>query len=137
MAAGEFNSIYSHEKELGQWDCVASCFFLDACPNMIETLQVVYNMLRPGGFLINLGPLLYHFSGPPLRPDDGSWQRYRERYSHLDERYMTSIDLAYNDVKEILVNIGFEMLEEERDIECFYTADARSMTNTLYRSVSF
>jgi carnosine N-methyltransferase len=137
MAAGEFNAIYSHPKEHDQWDCVTSCFFLDACPNMIETLRVIYNMLRPGGFLIHLGPLLYHFSGPSLRPDDGTWQRYRDRYSHLDELYMTSIDLAYDDVREILVNIGFEILEEERDIECYYTADALSMMTTQYRCVSF
>jgi carnosine N-methyltransferase len=50
---------------------------------------------------------------------------------------MTSIDLAYDDVREILVNIGFEILEEERDIECYYTADALSMMTTQYRCVSF
>jgi carnosine N-methyltransferase len=137
MAAGDFVSIYSLEKEDGQWDCVASCFFLDACPNIIQTLQVIYKMLKPGGFLINLGPLLYHWSGPLLRPDDHTWNGYRQRYAHLDDRYLTSIDLSYDDVKAIMANIGFEILEEVTGIECFYTADQRSMMNTIYRCVSF
>ncbi|KAG7355683.1 N2227-like protein [Nitzschia inconspicua] len=133
MAAGDFCAIYSHDNQANQWDCVASCFFLDACPNVIETLQVIYNMLRPGGILINLGPLLYHWSGPMLRPDDGTWQRYRERHSHLDDRYMTSIDLAFDDVKQIMKNIGFEILEENAGMECYYTADMHSMMRTRYQ----
>jgi carnosine N-methyltransferase len=137
MAAGDFCAIYSHEKEANQWNCVASCFFLDACHNIIEVLQVIYHMLRPGGFLINVGPLLYHWSGPLLRPDDGTWQNYRERHSHIDDRYMTSIDLAYDDIKEIMINIGFEILEESTGIDCFYTADLQSMMRTQYRCISF
>jgi carnosine N-methyltransferase len=137
MAAGNFCAIYSHEKEANQWDCVASCFFLDACHNVIEVLQVVHHMLRPGGVLINVGPLLYHWSGPLLRPDDGTWQKYRERHSHLDDRYMTSIDLAYDDVKEIMINIGFEILEENTGVDCCYTADLQSMMRTQYRCISF
>ena len=137
MAAGDFISIYSNSSEAGQWDCVASCFFLDACPNIVETLQVIYKMLKPGGLLVNLGPLLYHWSGPPTRPDDKSIQEYRQRYDHLDERYFTSIDLCYDDVKEILINVGFQILEEESGIECHYTADQRSMMNTNYQCVSF
>lgn len=105
MAGGDFCAIYSHEKEANQWDCVASCFFMDACHNIIEVLQVVHHMLRPGGFLINVRPLLYHWSGPMLRPDDGTWQNYRQRHSHLDDRYMTSIDLAYDDIKDIMSHL--------------------------------
>ena len=137
MAAGDFVSIYSNSSEAGQWDCVASCFFLDACPNIVETLQVIYNMLKPEGLLVNLGPLLYHWSGPPTRPDDNSIQEYRQRYDQLDDRYFTSIDLCYDDIKEILINIGFQILEEHSGIECHYTADKLSMMNTNYQCVSF
>jgi len=135
MAAGDFAAIYSGEPE--QWDCVASCFFLDACPNIVEILQVIYKMLRPGGILVNLGPLLYHWSGPPMRPDDKSVEEYRQRHDHLDDRYFTSINLCYSDVKEILKEIGFEILEEETGIECYYTSDQSSMMCTKYKCVSF
>uniref|UniRef100_A0A6U9YJI3 carnosine N-methyltransferase n=1 Tax=Pseudo-nitzschia australis TaxID=44445 RepID=A0A6U9YJI3_9STRA len=137
MVAGDFVSIYNQDQEAGQWDCVSSCFFLDATPNMVETLQVIYKMLKPGGLLVNLGPLLYHWSGPPMSPSDKSLQEYRQRYSHLDGRYFTGIDLCYDDVKVILNSIGFEILEEETGIECYYTTDQLSMMKTKYQCVSF
>jgi carnosine N-methyltransferase len=137
MAAGEFFSIYNNPKEVEQWDCVASCFFLDAVPSIVETLQLIHQMLKPGGILVNFGPLLFHWSGPAMRPDDTSRDDYQSRYSHLDERYLCSVDMCYEDVKEILLNVGFEMLEEKTGIKCLYTADKRSMMNMVYRCVSF
>mmetsp|Transcript_12127 Transcript_12127/g.25673 ORF Transcript_12127/g.25673 Transcript_12127/m.25673 type:complete len:445 (+) Transcript_12127:144-1478(+) len=135
MAAGEFAAIYGDEAE--QWDCVASCFFLDACPNIVELSRVIYEMLKPGGLFVNLGPLLYHWSGPPMRPDDKSVGEYRRRHEYLDDRYLTSIDLSYDDVREILIAVGFEILEEETGIECYYTADRCSMMSTKYECVKF
>lgn len=135
MAAGDFSAIYYGEAE--KWDCVASCFFLDACPNIVKILQEIYTMLKPGGLLINLGPLLYHWSGPPVRPDDSSVEEYRQRNDHLDDRYFSSINLCYDDIKEILNGIGFDILEEDIGIECYYTTDQRSMMSTKYECVSF
>ena len=136
MAAGDFSDVYNDDKT-EKWDCVASCFFLDACPNIVETLQVIYKMLKPGGLLVNLGPLLYHWSGPPMSPEDKSVEEYRRRYDHLDARYFTSINLSYDDIKEIMNEIGFEILEEETGVECYYTSDQRSMMSTKYDCVSF
>lgn len=137
MACGDFVSIYSNPKESGRWNCVASCFFLDACPNIVEVLQTIYTMLVPGGILVNIGPLLYHWSGPTMRPDDTSFDKYRERYDHLDERYLTSIEMSYEDVREVLINVGFTILEERFNIHCNYASDQRSMMNTMYKCVSF
>ena len=136
MAAGEFKGIYGHPREEGQWDAVVCCFFLDACPNMVEHIQLIHRMLKPGGLLIHFGPLLYHWSGPAMRPDDRSVEDYHKRYSHLDKRYMGSIDLCYEDVREILVNVGFEFVEEKTGIKSLYTADRRSMMNMVYHCVS-
>eukprot|EP00934_Nitzschia_sp_Nitz4_P004972 Nitzschia sp. Nitz4//scaffold64_size103689//73664//75458//NITZ4_004444-RA/size103689-snap-gene-0.131-mRNA-1//-1//CDS//3329556154//4962//frame0 len=137
MAAGDFFSIYNHPKEIGQWDCVAASFFLDAVPSLVEHLQLIHRMLRPGGVLVNFGPLLFHWSGPAMRPDDRSLEEYKDRFSHLDPRYLCSIDLTYQDVKEIMLKIGFEIVEEKTGIKCLYTADKRSMMNMVYRCVSF
>lgn len=38
-----------------EWDAVVSCFFLDTAPNIIEYLETIFAMLKPGGFLINFG----------------------------------------------------------------------------------
>jgi carnosine N-methyltransferase len=137
MAAGEFGSIYNHPKEEGRWCAVVSSFFLDACPSIVESLQLIYRMLRPGGLLINFGPLLFHWSGPAMRPDDKTPADYQARYSFLDKRYMNSVDMCYEDVREIMINIGFEIIEERTGVKCLYTADRRSMMNMVYRCVNF
>lgn len=137
MAAGDFFSIYNHPKEAGQWDCVASCFFLDAVPSVVENLQLIHRMLKPGGLLVNFGPLLFHWSGPAMRPDDESFEAYQHRLNYLDPRYLCSVDICYEDLKEIMFNVGFEILEEKTGIKCIYTADKRSMSNMVFRCVSF
>lgn len=86
---------------------------------------------------MNFGPLLYHWSGPPMRPDDVSPSAYQDRFQHLDERYMKSVDLSYEDIKEILNNIGFELVEEHLGVESLYTADIRSLQSTNYRCINF
>lgn len=137
MAAGDFVGIYGNPREVGQWDSVVCCFFLDAAPSIIEYIQVIYKMLKDDGILINLGPLLYHWSGPAMRPDDRTVQDYQARFSYLDSRYMTSIDLSWEDVRQILTNVGFDLLEEKVGIRALYTADRRAMMNMAYRCIHF
>lgn len=137
MAGGEFVSIYSSGREKGAWDCVVACFFLDTSPCIVEYLQVIHHMLRPGGYLVNFGPLLWHWSGPAMRPDDRSIEDYHSRYTYLDKKYMRSVDLPWEDVREIMINIGFEFVEERMGQCALYTADRRSMMNMNYRCVHF
>jgi carnosine N-methyltransferase len=41
---------------------VVTCFFIDCANNIIEFIETIFRILKPGGSWINLGPLLYHFS---------------------------------------------------------------------------
>ena len=49
------------EHDLDQYDAVAAVFFLDTAPNLIRYLEVIRHCLKPGGVLINVGPLLWHW----------------------------------------------------------------------------
>ena len=137
MAAGEFAAIYSAEREKNQWDAVVCSFFLDTAPSIVEYIQITYDMLKPGGVVISFGPLLYHWSGPAMRPDDKTTAEYHDRYSYLDHRYLNSVDICWEDVREIIINVGFEIVEEKAGIHSLYTADRRSMMNMSYRCVNF
>lgn len=137
MAAGEFVSIYSKPEEKGKWQGVASCFFLDTAPNVVDYLKVIYDMLEDGGILINFGPLLFHWSGPPVRPDDGSFEQYLLKNKHLDQRYLESVDMSWEDVREVLWRVGFNILEHKVGLKARYTADLRSFMNTDYRCIYF
>lgn len=37
------------------WDCVATCFFIDTAHNVIQYVETIWKILKPGGVWINLG----------------------------------------------------------------------------------
>lgn len=37
------------------WDCVATCFFIDTAHNVLEYMETIWKILKPGGVWINLG----------------------------------------------------------------------------------
>jgi len=111
MAAGDFMEIYTEEAE---WDCVASCFFLDTASNVVSLLQTIYTILKPGGVFINLGPLLYHFS----QEDD-------------------SIELSHDQLMGVVKSVGFVVEAEKTDLPTTYIGNPLSMMRTEYRSAFF
>lgn len=137
MAAGDFASIYADPSQHAKWDGVVCCFFLDAAPSIVHYIQVIHSMLKEGGLLFSLGPLLYHWLGPTLRPDDESYEAYQARFRHLDQRYMNSVEFCWEDIEELLTKAGFVIEEEHLGIPSLYTADTRSMMNTSYRCIHF
>ena len=64
---------------------------------------------------INVGPLLYH---------------------HSDSYNEISIELAWNEIKEIIIGYGFEFTKEKR-IETTYSTDKDSMVERVYKCVFF
>lgn len=61
MSASDFLCLYSRKDQGNSFDAVATVFFLDTAPNVIRYIETIRNCLRPGGLLINIGPLLWHF----------------------------------------------------------------------------
>jgi len=137
MGMGEFASTYRKPSEHGAWAGVISCFFLDTAPSIIEYMQVVYDLLSENGVFINFGPLLYHWSGPPARPSDNSFDDYVARFSAMDQRYLTSLDLSWEDARAALLNIGFEIIEEKLNLNATYTVDEKSLMSTNFRCIFF
>ena len=62
MVAGDFVEVYGAPHERGSWDAIVSVFFLDTAHNVLQYLELIAWLLRPGGVFINFGPLLYHFA---------------------------------------------------------------------------
>jgi len=113
MSAGDF--IESYSSQTGQWDCVCTCFFIDTAKNIVEYIEIISNILKPGGLWINLGPLLYHFA---------------------DTEGEFSVELTYEEVKAISIKLGFR-IEGEKFYKCPYTANERAMMQVVYNSVFF
>ena len=125
MCAGEFLIVYGEQKE--SWDAIVTCFFIDCAPNPIRYIEAIWDILRPGGVWVNIGPLLYH------------WQQGKQEDGQLrgdDDRYGQSIELSYSELKHVIEGFGFEYLSESRQT-CTYTRDARSMMYRQYECVLF
>jgi len=71
-----------------QWDCVATCYFIDTAHNIISYIQRIFKILKPGGLWVNLGPLLYHYSGMANE---------------------SSVELSYEEVVHIMKQVGFKI----------------------------
>lgn len=113
MAAGDFLEIYT---EPDNWDCVATVFFIDTAHNVIAYIETIWKILKPGGYWVNLGPLLYHFSDMP------------------DEE---SIELSYEEVRKVIEQVGFQFEKEETNVNTTYTQNPRSMLSYEYHSIFF
>ena len=84
MTAGDFLEVYQEKDE---WDCLVTCFFIDTAHNVIDYIEKIYDILKPGGYWINFGPLLYHYS---------------------EIVYERSVELSYEQIKNVIEKVGFK-----------------------------
>ncbi|CCW60558.1 unnamed protein product [Phytomonas sp. EM1] len=116
MVAGEFTEVYSKPNQHKTWSAVVTCFFIDTAHNIIEYLEIIYNLLVPGGYWVNVGPLLYHFA---------------------DSVEDMSIELSLGEVLTVAQRIGFVLLSSPTFIDTTYTNNQRSMKQLVYRCAFF
>ncbi|PFX14859.1 UPF0586 protein C9orf41-like [Stylophora pistillata] len=103
--------------KLESWDCVVTCYFIDTAHNVIAFIENIEKILKPGGYWINLGPLLYHFA---------------------DMANEWSVELPYDEIRRIATDhFKFEILKEETSIPSGYIENQRSMLKLVYDSVFF
>ena len=55
MVAGEFIEVYGSKPK--EWDCLVTCFFIDTAHNVMDYMQTINLILKPGGLWVNIGPL--------------------------------------------------------------------------------
>ena len=60
LLASSFEALCADAAHAASWDAVATCFFLDACANALETIDGIARVLKPGGVWVSTGPLLFH-----------------------------------------------------------------------------
>ena len=54
-----------------------------------------------------------------------------------DARYDASIDLAFDEIRHIVLAVGFDIVEERRGVPCAYTEDPESMKRNVFDCVFF
>lgn len=48
MAAGDFLEVYRDDEFAGNFDCVVTCFFIDCAHNVVEFIDLIHRILKPG-----------------------------------------------------------------------------------------
>ncbi|KAG6035961.1 hypothetical protein E4U41_005877 [Claviceps citrina] len=139
MCAADFLCLYSDDDHKETYDAVASLFFLDTAPNLIRYLQVIRHCLRPGGILVNVGPLLWHFEnqapGNGGHDDDGDGEHDPSTSSGIADP--GSFELSNDEVMALVTELGFGIEWSEQDIEAPYIQDRESMLRTVYRATAW
>lgn len=136
MCAADFLCLYGDEEHRDQYDAVACVFFLDTAPNLIRYLEVILHCLRPGGVLINVGPLLWHFEnnapGNHGRDDDGDGEHDYNNSSGIADP--GSFELSHDEVMNLLRTVGFVVEWQQEGVATPYIQDRESMLQTAYMS---
>ncbi|RPD57975.1 N2227-domain-containing protein [Lentinus tigrinus ALCF2SS1-6] len=116
LAEKDFLSIRPPEGSDG-FDFVVTLFFIDTSLNVIETIEHIHSLLRPGGQWINLGPLLWTGGG------------------------QAAVELSLEEVLKLAEMLGFDVSDDHapqhlrpRTVECEYTADQTAMMKWLYQA---
>jgi len=99
LVEGDFVTRFlPHER--AAFDAVATLFFIDTARNLVDYLETIARVLKPGGVWINLGPLLYGTA--PL------------------------VELSLDEVLAVAARLGFEFLPVDAKWgEDTFAADAR------------
>ncbi|XDG02292.1 hypothetical protein ABKA04_001907 [Annulohypoxylon sp. FPYF3050] len=134
MCAADFLCLYGDESHKDTYDAVTAVFFLDTAPNLIRYLEVILHCLKPGGVLINVGPLLWHWENhvPSHHGYDGDGD-YDENNS-LGIADPGSFELTDDEVIALVGRIGFIVEKREAGIHAPYVQDAESMLQTFYKA---
>ena len=147
MTAADFVVLYGDARYSESFDAVATVFFLDTAPNVLQYLRVIRNCLKVGGYWINLGPLLWHFeehSHPSSKP--GNQRRISEDSNVRTDRqedYRTtrnegigepgSVELTVEELLLLVERMGFSIERHGTEEDCGYIQDAESMIQNTYR----
>lgn len=136
MCAADFLCAYGDEEHEGAYDAVASVFFLDTAPNLIRYLEVIRSCLKPGGLLVNVGPLLWHFEnnapGNHGHDDDGDGVHDANGSSGIADP--GSFELTNEEVMVLLEKFGFVVEWQQTGVETPYIQDRDGLLHTTFKS---
>lgn len=101
MTAGDFVSAYNNPASEGEFDVVATVFFIDTAINIFSYLETIYRALADGGVWINFGPLLWH------------WEN-READLKAAGEEAQGLELTVAEVLAVAETIGFQLERREK-----------------------
>ncbi|KAK7418442.1 hypothetical protein QQX98_003934 [Neonectria punicea] len=119
MVEGDFTTAFKNQA--GNYDVVVTYFFIDTARNLMSYFDTIKRVLKPGGYWVNLGPLLYG-TGP-------------------------FVQLSLEEIVLVTEAMGFQYLDTDdscgdltlpgktvRGVEGIYGFDDRALTRNAYNA---
>ncbi|KAL6771218.1 hypothetical protein ACKKBF_B34410 [Auxenochlorella protothecoides x Auxenochlorella symbiontica] len=113
MVAGDFVEVFARPEYQAAFDVVATCFFIDTAHNVIDYLETIVAVLKPGGSWVNLGPLLYHWAEPQEGPDE------------------PNIELSLEEIEAVAGRLGLVMQRKDV-VKAPFASNRQSMFESTY-----
>lgn len=136
MTAADFVILYGDTAAHDRFDVVVTVFFLDTAPNLIRYIKTIHNCLKPGGILVNLGPLLWHFDdrAPNMTGNKSDAGSDREGVKDKGIGEPGSFELTNEEVLLLVASLGFQIEQEEiLNERVGYIQNPQSMIQNLYQ----
>ncbi|OJD13762.1 hypothetical protein AJ78_05812 [Emergomyces pasteurianus Ep9510] len=141
MSAADFVIQYTRPSQKATFHAVTTVFFIDTAPNLIRYIETIHNCLRPGGYWINVGPLLWHWEDKPFNYEPS--QDFSQKTSDVDSNKRHEgigepgrVELTEEEVITLIQQFGFEFVKNDPgQTLCGYIQDPDSMLQNLYRPV--
>jgi carnosine N-methyltransferase len=108
--------VFSAPEHAGAFDAVATAFFLDTAQNALEYMETILHALKPGGWWINFGPLLWHWADAGAYLGGGA-----------EGAEPLSLELPLDELAAAAEALGFEFARREVVGGVPYMADARAL----------
>ncbi|RFU35748.1 hypothetical protein B7463_g602, partial [Scytalidium lignicola] len=133
MSASDFLLLYEDKNHESMFDAIATVFFLDTAPNIIRYFEVIMKCLKPGGLLINMGPLLWHFeNNAPGTHGKGTDATPDPHNTGIAEP--GSVELTDDEVVALIEKMGFDIEKRVSGITAPYIQNLESMMQNTYRA---
>ena len=100
-----------YQDRVSEFDVVVTCFFIDTSHFVLDYIETINSVLKTGGHWVNLGPLMFHYSG--MTGEEG-------------------IELSWQEVLQFVEKAGFQIREKGFQ-EAGYCEDDLSMLKSQYK----
>ncbi|KOG97066.1 S-adenosylmethionine-dependent methyltransferase DI49_4640 [Saccharomyces eubayanus] len=108
----------SRAKAENSKDIVITNFFIDTGPNILDYLDTIVHVLKPGGIWCNFGPLLYHFEndhGVETTYEVNPYSGFQDKVN--DSTPLMGLELSGDAIIEIATKcLDFELMQRESGI---------------------
>lgn len=120
LVEGDFTRIFANANHTGQYDAVVTLFFIDTAQNLVQYLETIHDLLKPGGIWVNVGPLLWG-SAPWV-------QLSLDEVLAVSETMRFAVDRDSRGEKEVLYNFNQSSLYRNGYVAQYWIATKEEVT---------